>query len=120
MRPETNLISNAGHPDFTGGLWPPCAPDDLSNNRFFNALNGPSWFINNTQYGHADLYQPRVVGMNNVSGMNACFSGGSINASTFQAISFCPTHDPPEPEPLYRKYLAGQIISFMKGKVLLC
>jgi len=29
--------------------------DVLSNHRFWDALNGEAWYINATQYGHADL-----------------------------------------------------------------
>jgi len=29
--------------------------DDVSNLRFWNAINGEAWFINATQYGHGDL-----------------------------------------------------------------
>ena len=53
-----------------GGLVPPCAPADLSNRRldqnnnnqtdklnirFYDALPGPSVFLNATAYGHGDI-----------------------------------------------------------------
>ena len=37
-----------------GQLVPACAPDDLSNTRFYNAMPGNTWFVNATAYGHGD------------------------------------------------------------------
>ena len=37
---------------------PPCAPDELSNNRFWDALNGRAWFNNATLFGHVDFLDP--------------------------------------------------------------
>jgi len=39
----------------TTNHYPACAPDDLSNDRFFNAWRGPAWQINATKYGHMDI-----------------------------------------------------------------
>ena len=41
-------------------LIPPCAPANISNMRFFNALSGPTWYLNFTAYGHADLLDDYV------------------------------------------------------------
>ncbi len=38
--------------------FPPCAPDKLSNLRFYNALRAPKWLLNFTDYGHADMLDP--------------------------------------------------------------
>jgi len=38
-----------------GSWYPACAPDELSNLRFWNALNGEAWLINATLYGHGDM-----------------------------------------------------------------
>jgi hypothetical protein len=38
------------------GLNPPCAPNNMSNLRFYNAMSGPKWFLNVTKYGHVDFY----------------------------------------------------------------
>jgi len=43
-----------------------CAPDKLSNQRFFNAWSGPIWMANATQYGHMDLNDPSVSGIGGV------------------------------------------------------
>ena len=40
--------------DHTGGLWPACAPENLANDRFYDALTGPVVMINTTAYGHID------------------------------------------------------------------
>ena len=42
-------------------LIPPCAPANISNVRFFNALSGPTWYLNFTGYGHADLLDDYVI-----------------------------------------------------------
>ena len=47
--------------DVGGGIIPSCAPEDLSNWRFFNALNGEAWMNNATLYGHADFMDPDWV-----------------------------------------------------------
>ena len=36
-------------------LFPACAPDKVSNKRFYDSLPGPTWFLNFTQFGHADI-----------------------------------------------------------------
>lgn len=45
----------------TGGLVPPCAPDEMSNMRFWDALNGRAWFNNATLFGHVDFLDPGAV-----------------------------------------------------------
>lgn len=37
------------------GASPPCAPTNLSNERFYNAMSGPKWYLNISKYGHADF-----------------------------------------------------------------
>lgn len=32
-----------------------CAPTNISNNRFYESLAGPVWYMNFTDYGHADI-----------------------------------------------------------------
>jgi hypothetical protein len=54
---ESVVVSSAGISN-TGGLVPPCAPDELSNIRFWNALNGRAFFNNATDFGHVDFYDP--------------------------------------------------------------
>ena len=45
-----------------GGITiPPCAPTDLSNMRFYDALNGDAWLNNATLYGHVDFMNPDFV-----------------------------------------------------------
>lgn len=35
-------------------LYPACAPEKLSNDRFYNAWKAPIWAVNATEYGHMD------------------------------------------------------------------
>jgi hypothetical protein len=46
----TGLSSVQKSPKF-----PPCAPTNFSNVRFYDSLPGPTWFMNFTTYGHADI-----------------------------------------------------------------
>ena len=39
----------------TGGLTPACAPEEMSNVRFYDALPGTTWLVNATKYGHGDV-----------------------------------------------------------------
>ena len=48
-------------------LWPACAPEKLSNLRFWNALNGNAWFINATSYGHIDFLEDDYQAVGDVS-----------------------------------------------------
>ena len=38
-----------------GGLTPACAPEEMSNVRFYDALPGTTWLVNATKYGHGDV-----------------------------------------------------------------
>ena len=42
-------------------LFPACAPEKLSNLRFYDAFTGPTWFMNITNYGHADILDNWVL-----------------------------------------------------------
>ena len=44
-----------------GGVVPSCAPPELSNLRFYNALNGQAWLNNATKFGHVDFMNPNIV-----------------------------------------------------------
>lgn len=67
-----------------------CAPDKISNQRFFDAWSGPIWMANATKYGHLDL---------------------NTNATSKIGGIICPTDD--EPKPLYRSQVAGLTSSFL-------
>ncbi|XP_037793143.1 chlorophyllase-2-like [Penaeus monodon] len=77
-----------------------CAPDFLSNKRFYDALDpgSPRWSINATVFGHADLLDPYYQG-------------------ALQVVEFCAyNHNATEEEfEAYRRYVAGQIVSFFKA-----
>ena len=38
-----------------GGFTPACAPEEMSNLRFYDALPGTVWLVNATKYGHGDV-----------------------------------------------------------------
>nr|CAH0100765.1 unnamed protein product [Daphnia galeata] len=72
-----------------------CAPEELAGRRFFDAMTGPTWYVNATAYGHADLMDPVYVELNELA-------------------QFCPS-DPNAPKPEYIQFLTGEIISFING-----
>jgi hypothetical protein len=37
-----------------GKKFPPCAPNNISNDRWYRSLYGPTFLVNLTDYGHAD------------------------------------------------------------------
>lgn len=43
-----------------------CAPEELSGKRFFDAMTGPTWYVNATAYGHIDLMDPGYTNLNDV------------------------------------------------------
>merc|ERR1719428_932408 len=67
-----------------------CAPDRISNQRFFNAWSGPIWMVNATKYGHLDVNDDSVEKM-----------GGII----------CATDS--EPNDVYRAHIAEQVDAFL-------
>eukprot|EP00095_Tigriopus_kingsejongensis_P012448 maker-scaffold89_size390429-snap-gene-2.24 protein:Tk12448 transcript:maker-scaffold89_size390429-snap-gene-2.24-mRNA-1 annotation:"hypothetical protein DAPPUDRAFT_307488" len=78
------------------GLTYPCAPEDLSNERFFDGMTGVTWMVNVTDYGHADVLEPELVGI-------------------VDALKYCAFHEGGDPEGVYRRFVAGEILSFMRG-----
>ena len=73
-----------------GEIIPACAPEDLSNDRFFHAMTGPTIKVNTTQYGHAD-----------------CFDDGLYNIVA--NLHLCATNRDMDRD-IYRSYIAGKII----------
>ena len=72
-----------------------CAPDVLSGHRFYDAMNGPTWYVNATEFGHADILDDPYE-------------------LIVEITQFCVTmHDPPK-EP-YRNFVAGAIVSFIRA-----
>lgn len=47
--------------NIVGDIIPSCAPPDLSNMRFYEALNGPVWHNNATLFGHVDFMNSDVI-----------------------------------------------------------
>ena len=54
-----------------GGLTPSCAPEDLSNTRFYNAMPGNTWLVNATLYGHGDFLDELYYDAMTVRSINA-------------------------------------------------
>jgi len=46
---------------------PACAPANLSNERFYEAMPGNRWFMNATIYGHVDFFEQDFVDLVDVS-----------------------------------------------------
>merc|ERR1711970_225650 len=80
--------------DNIGSLMPACAPEDLSNDRFYEALTGPTVLVNTTEYGHID-----------------CLDEGMLDM--LEMIHFCKTDTNTDKE-AYRTFVAGQITAFLK------
>merc|ERR1719360_286485 len=60
------LVISAGYDstpglDVGGDILPSCAPEELSNARFYNALNGEVWLNNATEFGHVDFMDPEWI-----------------------------------------------------------
>ena len=66
-----------------------CAPDRISNQRFFDAWSGPIWMVNATKYGHLDVNDDGVGKL-----------GGVV----------CATDN--EPNDVYHEHIAGLVDSF--------
>jgi hypothetical protein len=48
---------------------PSCAPYNASNMRFYEALAGPTWYLNFTTYGHADILDDKVFIKKNLANL---------------------------------------------------
>ena len=80
--------------DNLGGIMPACAPEKLANDRFYNALTGPTMLINTTEYGHMDCLDEEMLDM-------------------VEFIHFCATDTDTDKE-AYRTFVAGHITAFLK------
>lgn len=57
----TLIIRSELDPIPKSAILPACAPDALSNERFYNSLPGPTWMLNFTHYGHGDFLDDFAV-----------------------------------------------------------
>ena len=80
--------------DNLGALMPACAPEDLANDRFYDALTGPTLLVNTTAYGHIDCLDDDMLDM-------------------LEMIHFCAT-DTNTDKDAYRTFVAGQITAFLR------
>ncbi|XP_057366130.1 uncharacterized protein LOC130686987 [Daphnia carinata] len=91
--PTLQIVTGLDHVIGVYGL--ACAPEELSGKRFFDAMTGPTWYVNATAYGHIDLMDPGYNDLNDV-------------------VKFCPS-DPETPKYDYIQFLVGEIVSFVNG-----
>jgi len=80
--------------DGLGNLFPACAPEDLSNDRFYDALTGPTILVNTTEYGHIDCFDDALYNL--VAGLHLCATNRNMDRD------------------IYRRYLGGEIVAFLK------
>ncbi|CAL8118054.1 unnamed protein product [Orchesella dallaii] len=77
------LVVKAGLDPIPGTIInPACAPANLSNERFYNAMPGNRWFINATEFGHVDFFEPGFVG--GVEFLNFCASNDTADKTVYQ------------------------------------
>jgi len=90
------LVIQAGLDPVPGKpFYPACAPANLSNTRFYDAMPGNRWFMNATAFGHVDFFEQDFI-------------------DTVEAISFCSGNNVTEKE-IYRHYTAGSVVAFAKA-----
>eukprot|EP01006_Ploeotia_vitrea_P066969 TRINITY_DN96127_c0_g1_i1.p1 TRINITY_DN96127_c0_g1~~TRINITY_DN96127_c0_g1_i1.p1 ORF type:complete len:345 (-),score=42.09 TRINITY_DN96127_c0_g1_i1:66-1100(-) len=73
-------------------FFPACAPNLLSNNRFYNAMPGPKWQVNATNFGHGGFLNPGWEKMSNI----LCVENKTANHAA------------------YRSQVAGLLVSFLR------
>jgi len=88
-------LDNTPGLDGLGGLVPPCAPNDLANMRFYDAMPGDTWLINATDYGHGD-------------GMEQIF------VDAIQFTHFCAAATDSVDKEVYRTFQSGEMVAFLK------
>merc|ERR1719348_49258 len=81
--------------NLVGDIVPACAPEDLSNLRFYDALAGPTWLVNATAFGHADCLE-------------------DFYYNTLLVTHFCST-DSTQDRDVYQHFVAGEVVSFIKA-----
>ncbi|KAG7155453.1 chlorophyllase-2-like [Homarus americanus] len=96
--PTLHLAAGLDNVPGVGGF--PCAPDSLSNDRFYDALDPTSqrWSVNATQFGHGGFLDPLYEESLEVLD----FCGYNVNATDDEFDA-------------YRRYIAGQIVTFIKA-----
>jgi len=80
--------------DGFGQIVPACAPPELSNLRFYDAMPGNAWLINATAYGHGDALEQFFV-----------------DAIGF--THFCGMAPKEVSREDYRRFVSGEIVTFM-------
>ncbi|CAL4166029.1 unnamed protein product, partial [Meganyctiphanes norvegica] len=93
---------SAGLDPTTGAAGTSCAPDWLSNERFWNALSdeAPRWSINATEYGHGDFLNLEAA---------LILVETRLCGDSYQGDDFA------EGVARYRAFVAGQMVAFCKA-----
>jgi len=78
-----------------GDLVPACAPKDMANLRFYDAMPEHTWLINATEYGHADAMEDSFQDI-------------------VSLLHFCASGDKDLSRDAYRDFVAGEVVSFIK------
>lgn len=92
-----NYAARSRNIDCAGTSGYACAPEEFTGKRFYDAMTGPTWFINATAYGHGDFLDPAWE-------------------LVIEITKFCQT-DPSIPKEDYINFVAGQIVAFILGVV---
>jgi hypothetical protein len=82
--------------------FPACAPEDLSNDRYFDAFasHSPAWSTDMTEWGHADIITPCQGGI--------C-AAYPVNPEATSDADLCPQ------APDYLSSVSGQVVTFLEG-----
>ncbi|XP_045113458.1 chlorophyllase-1, chloroplastic-like [Portunus trituberculatus] len=95
------LVLGTGYDAVPGESGVACAPDELSNDRFYNAVDPEmtsKWSIKAPRFGHADLMDQYYINLVEETGY--CGYNSEL------------TH---EEHDVYRRFVGGQIVAFYKG-----
>ncbi|CAG0888979.1 unnamed protein product [Cyprideis torosa] len=79
-------------------FYPACAPEYLSNLRFYKALSNPKWFVELKGYGHADVLNNGVALANSI--FRLCYARLFSNKT------------------LLKQTTAGLVVSFLNGLIV--
>lgn len=77
-----------------GKLWPACAPEDSSAKFFYERFSGPKWYVEASDYGHADML-------------------GGLYLRTLRTTRFCKVAEGLDPNH-FRTFLAGAIAAYFR------
>lgn len=92
-----------------------CAPDFLSGRRFFDAMSGPTWYINSTAYGHADFMNTEIYQVVEVFQLYPQLYFALPLQQLFKKERDLCGNNPKSPKKEYKQFVGGQTVSFMNA-----